>query len=351
MTEHKQDKEGESPSPDQPCGRYAPSPTGSIHLGNARTALVAWLSIRSRGGRFLWRVEDLDAPRTVKGMAEEQARDLKWLGLDWDLETEPQSQRDGHYRSALRQLVRAGRLFPCSRTRRELREIASAPHGRAAQGGTWSQTRGPLYTKDLRPDVLPNPTDPQWLEDLLEAEQPEASIRFLVSDQEIQFVDLFFGKQLERVSETVGDFVLRRRDGVWAYQLAVVVDDLDMGVSEVIRGADLLDSTARQIQLFEALIGETDSPPIPAFGHVPLLLNEAGKKLSKRDNAMNLETLRDQGITPEQVVGYLAQTLGLNSDGTALPAQALVPRYKSELLAGQTEPVTVPADLIERLRD
>ncbi len=282
-------------------GRYAPSPTGLIHVGNARTALVAWLSVRRRGGTFVWRLEDLDPPRVVPGTAEAAQEDLAWLGLEWDegpgqggpFAPYVQSARTAHYEAALQTLADAGRIFPCRRSRKDLMELASAPHG---GGGL------PPYPASLRPRRL----EAGWYARHLAAARPDAALRFQVHDGLVRFEDRVQGTVEERVSETVGDFVLKRRDGLYAYQLAVVVDDLLMEIDEVVRGADLLASTARQIQLIEALGG-----PVPAYAHVPLVLNAEGEKLSKRDDGLTLRALRADGIQPEQLTGYLAYTLGL----------------------------------------
>ncbi|MCB1036274.1 MAG: tRNA glutamyl-Q(34) synthetase GluQRS, partial [Acidobacteria bacterium] len=199
----------------RPRGRYAPTPSGLLHVGNARTALVAWLSARSAGGSFLMRVEDLDGPRTVPGAADAALRDLAWLGLDWDEGPDVggpfapyvQSRRQAVYEAALETLARAGRLFPCGRSRKDLQELASAPHG-----GTGS----PAYPRSLRPKQLAA----DWFEHFRTG--GEKAIRFAVHDRPVRFVDRLLGEQVERVDETAGDFVLLRRDGVWAYQLAVV---------------------------------------------------------------------------------------------------------------------------------
>jgi glutamyl-tRNA synthetase len=284
-----------------PRGRLAPSPTGLVHLGNARTALVAWLSVRSRGGRLVWRLEDLDAPRAVAGMADAAERDLGWIGLDWDegpsrggrFGPYAQSQRRAFYDQALAQLQRAGRVFPCPLSRRDLEGLASAPHGPACEAA---------YPRSLRPASV----DEAWLNALRTGERRDAAIRFRVAPGRTTFHDRIRGSVSEDVEASVGDFVLRRRDGLYAYQLAVVVDDMLMEIDDVVRGADLLDSTARQIQLIEALGGT-----IPDYAHVGLVRNHDGEKLSKRDSGLTLRALRAAGVAPEQVVGYLAASLGL----------------------------------------
>ena len=304
-----------------PRGRYAPTPSGWLHLGNARTALAAWASIRRQGGTFVWRLEDLDGPRTVPGMAEAAEVDLRWLGLDWDEGPEQvggpfapyvQSQRAELYEAALEGLAQAGRLFPCRVSRADLANLATAPHGREG---------APPYPASLRPKEL----QPGWFEALRDDPRPDAALRFRVQEEPVRFVDRVYGPIEERVDRTVGDFVLKRRDGVYAYQLAVVVDDLAMGITEVVRGRDLLDSTARQIQLIQALGGS-----IPAYAHLPLVLNAEGEKLSKRDDAARIRTLRDQGVAPEAVVGRLAASLGLIDRPEPCRAIDLVPLFDWE---------------------
>lgn len=266
-----------------------------IHVGNARTALAAWLSVRSRGGTFVWRVEDLDGPRVVPGMAEAQMKDLAWLGLDWDEGPDVggphapylQSERSAFYEAALRRLAEAGRLFPCRLSRKDLQAMASAPHG----------VEEAPYPASLRPRELA----PDWFE-----RRSDAALRFLVADRPVSFTDRVFGPVTERVDLTVGDFVLERRGGLYAYQLAVVVDDLAMGIDDVVRGSDLLASTARQIQLIAALGGAP-----PAYAHVPLMVSSRGEKLSKRDQGLTLRSLREEGARPAAITGYLAHTLGL----------------------------------------
>jgi glutamyl-tRNA synthetase len=321
-----------------PRGRLAPSPTGLVHLGNARTALAAWLSVRSRGGRLVWRLEDLDQPRMVAGMAEAAQRDLAWLGLDWDEGTGrggpfapyAQSERGKIYQRALSELQEKGRLFPCTLSRRDLEDLASAPHVRARENA---------YPANLRPQAVDEP----WLTDLLAGKRSDAAIRFLVEPGVVTFDDRVYGTVCESVEETVGDFVLRRRDGLIAYQLAVVVDDLDMHIDDVVRGADLLDSTPRQLQLIEAL----DGAP-PRYAHIPLVRNAQGQKLSKRDQSLTLRSLESEGIAPEQIVGYLAHSLGLlETLQPCLPAD-LIERFEWRLI--RREDLILPAGAADVLR-
>jgi glutamyl-tRNA synthetase len=319
-----------------PRGRYAPSPTGMIHLGNARTALAAWLSVRRQGGEFVWRLEDLDPPRVVPGMAEAQIEDLAWLGLDWDEGPDVggpyapyvQSQRYDFYEEALRRLAEAGRLFPCRLSRKDLQAMASAPHG---------GEEAP-YPASLRPAD----PDPDWFGRLCGAERPDAAIRFLVHDRPVSFTDRIYGPVTERVDLAVGDFVLKRRDGLYAYQLAVVVDDLLMGIGDVVRGADLLASTARQIQLIEALGGTP-----PAYAHVPLVVNAGREKLSKRDRGLTLRSLREAGVRPEAVAGYLGYSLGLLDRPEPCRPGDLVPLFSWDRIA--REDWVLPEDLASLL--
>jgi glutamyl-tRNA synthetase len=321
-----------------PRGRFAPSPTGLVHLGNASAALVAWLSVRSRRGTLVWRLEDLDGPRVVAGMADAAARDLAWLGLDWDEGPDRpgdygpylQSERSALYQAALARLVAARRIFPCRLSRKELREMASAPHGPTASAD--------VYPASLRPTDLPD----DWYEQHV-ASAGNAALRFRVDDAETHYVDRVYGSRSERVAESVGDFVLARRDGLFAYQLAVVVDDIAMRIDDVVRGADLLDSTARQIQLIEALGGER-----PAYAHVPLVRNAAGEKLSKRDATLTLVALRDAGVSAEQIVGYLAASLGLLDEPRRMTAAALLERFDWSRL--RCEDRRVPGDAVRILR-
>ena len=324
-----------------PRGRYAPSPTGAIHVGNARTALAAWLSARAQGGAFVWRLEDLDGPRVVPGMAEAARRDLAWLGLDWDegpdaetgVDRGPhapyhQSARGAHYEAALERLARAGRLFPCRRSRRDLAGLASAPHG-----PDHGPDGAPPYPRAWRPGALPE----GWL-----GAATDCALRFRVDDGLVCFDDRVRGRVCEDTAADVGDFVLKRRDGLYAYQLAVVADDLAMGITEVVRGADLLGSTARQIGLIEALGGTP-----PAYAHVGLVVNERGEKLSKRDGALALGALRDRGARPEAVAGWLGWTLGLLPDPAPCPAADLVARFRWSLVP--PGPVVADGALADRL--
>jgi glutamyl-tRNA synthetase len=252
-------------------GRFAPSPSGDLHLGGARTALVAWLAARSAGGTFLVRMEDLDRPRVVRGAEERILEDLHSLGLDWDGPVVRQSERIELYENALSKLD----TFPCWCSRADL--AASAPHG----------DEGPRYPGTCRDRApLPKP----------------ASRRVRVEPGVLDWIDLVRGEQHDDPSQQVGDFVVRRADGVFTYQLAVVVDDAAQGVTEVVRGDDLMSSTARQIHLYRAL-----GAPVPQFAHVPLILGHDGQRLSKRHGSIAVREAKD-------VIRRLAASLGLEGE-------------------------------------
>lgn len=279
-------------------GRLAPSPTGPIHQGTARTSLAAWLDCRSRGGRLLLRIEDVDGPRCVPGADDRIQRDLDWLGLGWDGPVTWQSQRTHLYWDAVERLERQGRVFRCACSRREA--------GPGPYPGT-CRDRDPAELQGLR-----------------------TALRFRTEPGDaVQVVDRRFGLQAEDVHRAVGDFVIRRSDGLWAYQLAVVVDDLEQGVTQVVRGSDLLDSTPRQVLLRRTLGGGEDL----SWLHVPLLLGPGGTKLSKRDGAVAVASYRDRGERPEQVIGRLAATLGLVPFGTEISADELLPLWDVNALA------------------
>ena len=277
-------------------GRYAPSPTGDLHLGNARTALLAWWRARSESSTFVMRVEDLDEPRTVPAAVAGNLEELRWLGIDWDEGPDVggpfapyrQSLRHDLYGRMLEELEAEGTLFECFLSRRELRELSSAPHGAAPVYGPRQRRQNELQRERKR------------------AEGKRPAIRLQAPDTGVRFVDRLHGPQTFDAWSQVGDVVLRRADGAWAYQFAVVVDDLAMGIEEVVRGDDLLPSTAAQLLIYQAL----DRRP-PSFMHVPLLLDEAGERLAKRRGALTLASLRDRGVPATRVVGLLAYTLGL----------------------------------------
>lgn len=279
-------------------GRYAPSPTGQLHLGNLRTAVLAWLQARLASGRFILRMEDLDTPRVRPGSAQEILADLHWLGLEWDEGPDcggaqgpyDQSKRTDTYETYLRKLREADKVFPCTCSRKDVLAASSAPHG----------PDGPIYPGTCRSRVSASGSD------IRKNQERPPSWRFLVDEREILFDDAILGRQSQNLAAEAGDFVVRRADGLFAYQLAVVVDDALMGVTDVVRGADLLNSTQRQIALFEAL-----GFSAPTYWHVPLMCDASGARLAKRDGTLSVAQLRSQGKTAHQLVGHMAYTVGL----------------------------------------
>lgn len=278
-------------------GRFAPSPSGRMHLGNVFAALMAWCSVRSAGGKLLLRIEDLDPIRSYDAFAVQIRDDLRWLGLDWDEEQPPQSLRGEAYREALASLEARGLIYPCYCSRSELHAV-SAPH--VADGSFFY------------PGTCRNLTDAQRAE-----KKRSPALRLIVPDETVGFDDLVQGHYEENLARDCGDFILRRSDGVCAYQLAVVCDDGAGGVTEVVRGADLLSSTPRQIYLLK-LLGYS----APRYGHVPMLLAPDGRRLSKRDKDLDLGVLRAR-VTAPQLVGLLGHAAGLLDTPQAISAPEL----------------------------
>lgn len=267
-------------------GRLAPSPTGSLHVGNVRTFLWAWLSVRSGGGRMVMRVEDLDTPRVKPGVLEKMLDDLRWLGLDWDEGPFVQSERRGYYREVHARL--GGKIYPCRCSRADLAAAQSAPHEGEAELRYPGTCRG--------------------------YDGPAAAWRLRVEPGRVEFDDRLSGRRSVDVAGTVGDFVVSKSPEQPAYQLAVVADDLDNGVTEVVRGDDLIPSTGRQILLYRALGAEP-----PSYGHVPLVVGPDGKRLAKRHGDARISTLRERGVSPERIIGVLAEWSGLG-EGDATPS-------------------------------
>ncbi len=299
-----------------PTGRFAPSPTGRMHLGNVFTALLSWLSVKSRGGKWILRIEDLDPQRSKVAHTRLIEDDLHWLGLDWDEggldDIGPngpysQSRRSEIYEHYLNKLRATGYTYPCTCTRAEIM-ATQAPHqsdGRVIYGGT------------CRPVSLPHCAPLP--------ERPHAT-RLWVPDRDIEFCDRTYGPVSVNLASHCGDFVLRRADGAWAYQLAVVVDDALMGVTEVMRGHDLLLSGAQQLYLYELLGFRA-----PEFAHVPLVCNMQGIRLSKRDASLSMESLR-QRFTAAQLIGILAYMAGLTPGAQPITARELISIYNHDLI-------------------
>jgi glutamyl-tRNA synthetase len=279
------------------AGRYAPSPTGELHLGNLRTALLGWLFARSTGRRFLLRIEDLDRARVRPGMAEQQRADLAALGITFDGEPMVQSQRLAAYQEALVKL--ADRTYECFCSRREIAEAASAPHGSVA--------RYPGTCRNL-----------SEAERIARRQKRQPALRLRAEGARYTVHDTLLGD----TTAGVEDVVLRRNDGVAAYNLAVVVDDAFAGVDQVVRGDDLLPAAVSQAFLAE-LLGHRP----PAYAHVPLAVNAAGRRLAKRDGAVTLPELAAQGMEPGRVLGLIAESLDLASPGEHVSLDALLGRF------------------------
>lgn len=299
-------------------GRFAPSPSGRMHLGNALSAMLAWLSAKSRGGEIVLRIEDLDPARSKAEYAEQIKQDFLWLGLTWDMESQNQSQRSEIYNEILEEFRAKELVYPCYCSRGEL-HAASAPHtsdGRVIYAGT--------------------------CRNLTEAERREKTKvpawRLKMPEKEISFVDGLQGQQSMNLRRENGDIIVRRADGVAAYQLAVVVDDAAAGVTEVVRGRDLLTSTPTQIYLYE-LLGK----PVPEFYHVPMLLAPDGRRLSKRDGDLDFAALRGK-YTPEEIIGLLGHLCGLIPRWEKISVRELAQEFSWEQVC--TEDITLDVSKI-----
>jgi glutamyl-tRNA synthetase len=288
-------------------GRFAPSPTGPLHVGNLRTALLSWLFARSAGARFLVRVEDLDRSRVRPGIEEAQLADLRAIGLDWDGPVVRQSERMGLYEEAVERLDAEGLLYPCYCTRKEIRAAVSAPHG--------------IPATDRYPGTCRELTGAEHAEK--EASGRPPALRVRAEGARVSFEDRVLGHQ---EGET-DDFVVRRNDGAPSYQLAVVVDDAEQGIGEVVRGADLADSTPRQI-LLARLLGL----PAPRYAHVPLVLGPDGQRLAKRHGAVTMRDRAAHGEGPDEVLAWMARSLGLAESGERPGVEELLSRFDPEKL-------------------
>jgi glutamyl-tRNA synthetase len=299
--------------------RFAPSPTGDLHLGGAWTALASWVvARRESGGRCVLRVEDLDPPRVVAGAEARIEEDLTWLGLDWDETAPRQSARTAAYEAALARLQAAGLVYACDCSRAEIARAASAPHA-------GEETVYPGTCRDADP--------------AREMKRPP-SLRVRVPDAVVGYDDGAVGRVEQNLARAVGDFVLRRADGVFAYQLAVVVDDADAAITDVVRGADLVASTPRQIWLGRAL-----GLPVPRFTHVALVVASDGQRLEKRTRGATVRELRAAGTCPDAIVGALAAGLGLRGTSDPVAARAVAASCPPGRIAWRTEPWPIPTSL------
>ena len=302
-----------------PCiGRFAPTPSGRMHLGNVFSALMAWVSVRSQNGSFILRIEDLDIRAHNPQYTSLLLDDLQWLGLTWDRGPFFQSRRTELYQEALLDLRQQGLLYPCFCSRADL-HAAQAPH---ASDGTY------VYAGTCR--------------NLSQSERKELSshkipaTRIHVPNKIYAFEDKVYGSTSQNLAESCGDFIVQRADGVFAYQLAVVVDDADMGITEVVRGSDLLSSTPRQLYLQDVL-GFSH----PIYAHLPLLVAPDGRRLSKRNHDLDIGVLRSQGKTPEEILGFLAYCIGLAEKEEPLSAVQVANRFSWDVLRAHRKNVVV----------
>ena len=307
-------------------GRFAPSPSGTLHLGNLLSSLLAWLDVRSQGGVMLFRLEDLDPDRSFESYAVRMAQDLEWLGLDWDEGWFPgsgqcrQGNRTSRYEDALNQLQKKGLVYDCYCSRAE-RLAASEPHpGEAHDAGCGCRFMSESEISKRR-----------------NAGRKPAQ-KCAVSQQVVRWTDGHYGLQEDSLLSGRDDFIIRRSDGIFAYQLAVSVDDMEMGVTRVVRAQDLIGSTARQIYLIEALGGKA-----PEYCHAPLLIAPDGRKLSKRDGDLNMDYFRLH-YRPEQLVGILANLAGLQEDSRPIKAAELIKTFSWDCVP--RKPIIIPDNLI-----
>ncbi|HOM59068.1 MAG TPA: tRNA glutamyl-Q(34) synthetase GluQRS [Kiritimatiellia bacterium] len=317
-------------------GRLAPSPTGALHLGNARTFLIAWLRVRSRAGALILRMEDLDHPKIKRGAARETLDDLRWLGFDWDEGPDcggpfapyTQSERRAYYARVLQRLIARGQVYPCICSRRDVEAGQSAPH--AEDGLFYPGTcRGRFADYPDACRVLPTGRLPAW--------------RFRVAAGErVAFDDKFHGRVEQDVAAASGDFVLARDPDGAGYMLAVVADDAAMGITEVVRGDDLLPATPRQILLYR----ELGFPP-PLFVHVPLVVSEEGRRLAKRHGDTRIRAFREAGVPPEKIIGLLAWWCGWAEWGEMLSLNEVLPRFDMRRLP--REPVVLTSAIRREL--
>ncbi len=295
--------------------RLAPSPTGALHLGNARTFMVNWALARRLGWRIVLRIEDLDGPRIKPGAVDATIDILRWLGMDWDSGPLVQSHDLESYRAAMRTLARQGMAYPSELSRSEIEAAASAP-----QEGVHETA----FPASLRPALGPRTFDAQ-----------ETNWRFVVSDGPVVVADAFAGRVEQNPARTVGDFVVWTKRAQPSYQLAVVVDDHRQGITQVVRGDDLLDSAARQLLLYQAL----GLSPEPSYTHLPLVRGSDGRRLAKRHGDTRVQTYRERGVAPERVIGLLGAWCGLGPRGGRRPMSA------AEFMAG-LDLSTIPREAI-----
>lgn len=299
-------------------GRFAPSPSGEMHIGNAWTALMAWLQVRKAGGTMVLRIEDLDPQRSRSEYIRLIQEDLTWLGLDWDEGPGKegvygpylQSKRSGLYAEVLDKLKTAGYIYPCFCTRSDIRSASQAPHG-VDNGFNYPGTCRDLNSDEIKRRILKG---------------ERFSLRFRLSQEKLEFTDLVFGPHF--TTKDSGDFIVLRSDGIFAYQLAVVADDANMQISHVLRGADLLDATIYQVALYRAL-----NIPQPLFAHIPIVFGPDGRRLSKRQGDVSLHILRKRGTKAENILGLFAYWAKLLPKPEAVKAKELIPLFNVNSLS------------------
>ncbi|MCC6677286.1 MAG: tRNA glutamyl-Q(34) synthetase GluQRS [Phycisphaerales bacterium] len=302
--------------------RLAPSPTGALHLGNARTFLVNWALARRNGWRIVLRIEDLDGPRVKPGAIEGTLRILEWLGIDWDDGPLIQSRDLGPYREAMEALARAGVVYPSELTRAQIEALAGVnEEGMAAEAASAPQegTREIVFPPSLRPEIGPRGFD-----------REDVNWRLVVGPGEVSFEDRFAGPQRFDVSRTIGDYLVWTKRGQPSYQLAVVVDDARAGVTEVVRGDDLLESAARQLLIYRALgVG-----PVPSYWHLPLVRGEDGRRLAKRHGDTRLDRYRELGVRAERVIGLAGWWSGIIQDRAEMSPGEFLRRFNISTMPG-----------------
>ena len=320
---------------EQVRGRFAPSPTGYIHLGNAWSFLVCWLAARKENGSVILRIEDIDPDRSKAEFVDGVINDLHWLGLDWDEGTDiggpcapyTQSESTDLYEAAIQALVADKLVYPCYCTRKELRSLASAPH---------MSDYGSAY-----PEICLNLTETE--RNLREAEGRRFSMRLHSELPQISFHDKLHGDLTMSWKECGGDFPLKRSDGVYAYQLAVVLDDIRQGITQIVRGEDILHCTPRQVYLY-GLLG----CPVPEYIHLPLVNDHEGERLAKRHGHFELRKMREQGISAEAINGYLAYHGGLIDELKPTTARNLITAFDVKKIT--VSELTLEEDVIDRLK-
>lgn len=301
--------------------RLAPSPTGALHLGNARTFLVNWALARQNNWKIVLRIEDLDGPRVKPGVIDATIRTLEWLGIDWDSGPIVQSHDLSPYRAAMTTLAAAGLAYPCELSRAQIESAASAPQEGAHEIP---------FPAELRPTAI----GPRRFDD------EATNWRVIVRDREIEFVDTFAGTQRHRPASTVGDFIVWTKRGQPSYQLAVVVDDHRQGVTQIVRGDDLLDSAARQIMLYQ-MLGYTN---VPRYTHLPLVKGPDGKRLAKRHGDTRVDSYRATGVTPERLIGLIAAWCGIVPREKPSAMSAAEFRERLDLRTIPAEPIVFTAE-------